>query len=65
MERGQNYNFVEKGKSLTSSHFVVGVQTARRGFVSTTDALLEKITIKVPTMGDSITEVNQLVRLFT
>ena len=36
--------------------------TANRGFVSATQMVLEKHITKVPTMGDSITEVSHVTR---
>jgi hypothetical protein len=44
----------------TASPFRLAVpSTTIRGFVSSTNAVLEKHITKVPTMGDSITEVRK------
>ena len=44
-------------KNIMLSPITTATTTNRRNFVSATNIVLEKHTMKVPSMGDSITEV--------
>ena len=46
-------------KNIMLSPITTTTTTTRRNFVSATNIVLEKHTMKVPSMGDSITEVRE------
>ena len=49
-------------KNIMLSPITTATTTTRRNFVSATNIVLEKHTMKVPSMGDSITEVRERIK---